>query len=213
MSKKTSTSITRFTPKPPKPLPKPKVPAGLGLQASPEKLRKGVIRQYGPRMLGRFAEVIVTQDWSIPPAGFLGAHVSASEWMIYAAISFVKGDPPNPRKPPYIGGVTWHYQSSLDGGRLERGGQVCDFLVDEPNQEEMCIRLQTERFHVQAEHRKIAQDFYLKTHTRGARLVDIYEQDYIGDKTLKSACRVVANALAGREEYNPSLVGTTRRVR
>lgn len=143
----------------------------------------------------------------------MGAHVSASEWMIYVALSFVTGDPPDPKRPPYIGGVTWAYQSPISGGRLERGGQVCDFMVHQPGSEEMCIRLQSERFHVQANHRKVQQDLYLKTHTRGTKIVDLYEQDYIGDKSLRSACRVVANALAGREIYNPALFGTSRRVR
>lgn len=205
--------LKKYTPKPPKQPAAPRVPAGLGRKQRPPKVTRQATRQYGPKILKRGADVVVVNDWSIPPDGFVGAHTSKSEWMIYAAIAFVKKDPPQPRRPPFIGGATWQYQSPLGGGRLERGGQVCDFLVQSNAGVEMCFRLQTEYWHVQAGHAKVQQDFYLKTHTPGVDVVDIYEQEYIADKTLRSACRVVANALAGRETPNPSLMGTSKRVR
>lgn len=172
---------------------------------------------YGPKIFKRFADILPKTDWSVPPTGFPGgdqsrARVSADEWMFYAAISLTKNDPPDPRKGPWTGGATWQYQADIDGGRLVRGGQVCDFLILTPGQP-TCIRLQTERYHIMTTAQKIQQDFDLKVSTMGYRLIDIFSQDFVGDKSLRSACRVAANILNGRETISPALFGTSRRVR
>lgn len=213
-------NLDRYTPKPVKP-PKtprpPRVPAGLGRRKTPAQVTREPVRMYGPRILKRFAEMLITPDWSVPPPGFLTSRngtVSSEEWMIYAAISLVKKDPPSPRQAPYNGGVTWQYQAPLGGGRLTRGGQVCDFLISATNYSSpICMRLQTAWHDILASPQKIQQDLYLKTHSQGIKVIDINSKDFVWDKTLRAACRIVANALSGRETYSPSLFGTSQRVK
>lgn len=213
-------NLDRYKPKPvkaPKTPGPPRVPAGLGRRKTPAQVSRDPIRMYGPRELMRFAETLVQPDWSVPPPGFLNSYkgtVSSEEWMIYAAIALVKNDPPNPRQGPFTGGVTWQYQAPLGGGRLTRGGQVCDFLIAATRYSDpTCIRLQTAWHDVLATPQKIQQDLYLKTHSKGIKLIDINSRDFAWDKTLRAACRVVANALSGRETLSPALFGTSARVR
>jgi len=131
--------------------------------------------------------------------------------MIYKAIARITGDPPRPEEPPYVGGVNWTYQDPLLGGRLSKGGVVCDFLV-RWGTDEMCIRLQSERYHTTAEIAKQVDELYEKTHG-GTRTIDIYEQDFVGDCSGAAACRVVAEALSGRDAPDPVARGTVRQVR
>lgn len=220
MARPPSIGIDKYKPKPVKP-PKtpgpPRTPAGLGRRKTPAQVTREPIRMYGPRILKRFAELVVVNDWSVPPPGFLGSHkgtISADEWMVYAALALVKNDPPNPRQPPFTGGVTWQYQAPLGGGRLTRGGQVCDFLIAASQYSSpICIRLQTAWHDLLATPQKIQKDLYLKTHSQGIKVIDINSKDFVWDKTLRAACRIVANALSGRESYSPALFGTSSRVK
>lgn len=41
-----------------------------------------------------------------PPPGFLTAHNSKDEWVLYWAFAKTRGTPKNPRTPPFIGGMT-----------------------------------------------------------------------------------------------------------
>lgn len=168
------------------------------------------LRSFGARFLGRQALARQTADWCAPWPGFVGAHTSLPEQMIYRAIARVTGDPPNPQQPPYVGGVGWTYQDPLMGGRLSKGGVVCDFLVHW-NLEDVCIRLQSERYHVTADIAKQQDELYEKAH--GDRTVDIYEQEFVADCSGEAACRVIANALAGRDAPNPAYLGTAQQIR
>ncbi len=196
-------------PMPPRP---PAPPKGMGSRRSKlGNITRLPIRSFGPRFLhlnklpGRGA------DWCVPWPNFVGAHTSLSEQMIFRALARVTGDPPHPEKPPYVGGVSWSYQDPLLGGRLSKGGQVCDFLV-QWGMDEVCIRLQSEHYHVFAEMAKRMDELFEKTHTT-ARTVDIYEEDFVADCTGEAACKVVADALAGREPGDPGYRGTTQPTR
>jgi hypothetical protein len=200
--------ITPVAPRPPQPPPKP---AGLGRRKKFGSVIDVPLRPTGPRFLklGRLPNT--RPDWCTPPPEFVGAHTSLPEFMIYAAIFLIKGEKGNPRTPPFVGGVDWTYQDPLLGGRLTRGGQVCDFSV-RWGSDEICIRLQSERYHVTAENAKRVDELYEKAHS-DMRIVDIYEQDFRADCSLRAACAVVANALAGRDAPNPAYLGTGRQVR
>jgi hypothetical protein len=200
-------SITPSAPRPPQP---PAAPPGLGRRTRPGGMPKATLRGFGPKWLRLFALPQEVPDWCAPWPGFVGAHTSIPEQMIYAAISKITGDPPHPEQPPYAGGTTWSYQDPLMGGRLTRGGSVCDFLVHW-GAEDVCIRLQSERYHVTAEIAKRADELYEKAH--GDRTVDIYEEDFVADCSLSAACAVVANALAGRDAPNPGYLGTAQQTR
>jgi hypothetical protein len=77
-----------------------------------------------------------------------------------------------------VGGSDWSYQDPLSGGRMSAGGQVCDFLV-QWGSELVCLRTQTDYFHLFADNAKRIDEFYEKTHST-ARIVDIFDADYIG---------------------------------
>jgi hypothetical protein len=78
--------------------------------------------------------------------------------------------------------------------------------------EDTCIRLQSDFWHLQADNAKRADEAFEKTHA-AMRIVDIFEQEFVTDCSLRAACAVVANALAGRESPNPASLGTTQQKR
>jgi hypothetical protein len=188
-----------------------KVPKGMG-KGRPSSIRNHSIRKYGPKFLRRYADPILGVDYCQPWPEFVTATTSLSEQMLYAAFAIFFKDPVQYWKPPFVGGVNWKYQTNLHGGRLFKGGQVCDFQVTYGTGE-MCIRLQSERWHVMAEHAKQVDDFYNKTHTQGMIIRDIYEQDFIADCTLRAAVAVVAKTLTTGENASPIAYGTARQVR
>lgn len=193
--------------------PKIKAPAGMGRKGRPAKISRIPKRHTGPRFLHGYADPLLGPDYCAPWPGFVTATTSLSEQMLYAAFAIYFGNPIEYWKPPYDGGKEWRYQSNIAGGRLLKGGQVCDYEVDY-GVETMCVRLQSERWHVMAEHAKQVDDMYNKTHTMQGMLIrDIYEQDFIADCTLRSAVAQVANVMSGREASNPILFGTARQVR
>lgn len=202
-------SLTPAAPRPPQ---APAAPKGLGRRVAWGKaVATKTIRQLGPRWLHLGTYATLQPDWCVAPPDFVGAHTSTPEFMIYAAISKVTHDPPDPRKPPYVGGITWQYQDPLLGGRQTKGGQVCDFAIQWGG-ETVCIRLQSEYFHVEGSASKKASELFDKSHDT-FRVEDIYEGDFVADCTLRAACAVVANALAGRDTPDPANLGTAQQVR
>jgi hypothetical protein len=192
--------------------PRIKAPAGMGTKGRPAKIAKDPIRRYGPRFLRQFADPDVVPNYCEPWPDFVTATTSLSEQMLYAALAIVHGDPAIYWKPPFVGGLRWRYQTNLNGGRLMKGGQVCDFEVDWGG-ETLCIRLQSERWHVMAEHAKQVADLFNKTNTQGIITKDVYEQDFVGDCSLRAAVIVIKQILQGFESPNPIMFGTARQVR
>jgi hypothetical protein len=183
----------------------------MGRRTKAGGLPKNALRQFGPRFLKLGTLPVNKPDFCVPWPNFVGAHTSLSEQIIYAALCMVMKVPGNWREPPYDGRGAFSYQDPLLGGRMTKGGQVCDFLVPWGS-EEVCMRLQSEHFHVMAEVSKRADELFEKTHST-ARIQDIYEQDFIADCSARAACAVVANALAGRDSPNPGYLGTSQAVR
>lgn len=197
-------------PRPPIP---PAQPRGMGRRTRLGATTREALHKWGPRWLHGQSLAIQQPDWCTPPPTFVGAHTSASEWMIYKALSRLLGDPPHPENPPYAGGVNWTYQDPLLGGRLSRGGQVCDFLVSQTEAGDVCIRLQSEHYHVFADNAKKVDELYEKTHSpSGVIIRDIYEQDFVADCTGEAACRVTAQVLAGREASDPAVSGRAQQT-
>lgn len=147
-----------------------------------------------------------------PPEGFVTAHTSKTEWYVYWAIAKVLNDPVDPRRPPFVGGERWAYQKAEEGGRV-KGGQVLDFVVFN-GAHSIGIRVETERYHIFTTAANHAHDFYLKTHSKAADvIVNVYDQDFMGDPSGQAACAVVARALKGEEGPSPMATATGRRVR
>lgn len=196
-------------------------PKGLGRRGSAigiGKVSRQPARRYGPKLLHRSADPTLSNDWCAPWPEFVAADTgsaattSLSEQMLYAALALFFGDPPHFWEPPYVGGLNWSFQTPLQGGRLLRGGQVCDFLVQYGDRI-VCLRLQSERYHVMAEHAKQVADLYNKVETPGVEIRDIYEQDFVADCTLRAAVSVVAQTLSTGERPSPIMFGIARQVR
>ncbi len=192
----------------------PKLPK-IAREPRPIKVPKPTVRPLGPRIYKlNAAPRQLSGGPGDPPEGFVGAHTSSEEWMVYWALAKVLDDPRDPRQPPYVGGKAWNYQSDdpIYGGRVS-GGQVMDFSIDQGN-ETIGIRLQTERWHIMASSGQQAKDFYLLTHLQGVtRVFDLYSQYFVEDKSGRTVCEHVARALRGETLPDPLRLGTAQPVR
>lgn len=149
-----------------------------------------------------------------PPVGFVGAKNSASEWFIYWALAKIFGVPRDPRLPPFSGAEddTWRYQSYQRAATLS-GRTNIDFTVNYRG-ERVGIRIESERYHIFVNPIQAAYDreaIYM-TSARN-RIVNLYEQDFIGDPTGAAAIVLVKEALRGEQRPDPRSAGSARRVR
>lgn len=192
-------------------LPKPSRAKRAG---RPLPVTRFTVAPKGPAIYRRGSTPLVAGGPGEPPEGFVNAHTSRDEWIYYWAIAKVLGDPSDPRKPPYVGGREWAYQSAdpIYGGRIS-GGQVMDYVVQWGGKK-VGIRLQTERWHVFASAAQQAKDFFLKTHLQGVdQVMDVYSSLGINDPSGETACRQIANALRGIPEGDPIRLGTAQPAR
>lgn len=191
----------------------PRLPKLFGTTPRPPRDRsKPVVRMLGPESL-RLGTAPQTQGGpGEPPPGFVGAHTSATEWMVYWAIAKLKDDPHEPRQPPFTGGRDWAYQMDDATGRVP-GGQVLDFAVQWGTQV-VGLRIDTERWHIFASPEVHARDDYLRTHTTAVdRVLSLWDQDFVADPTGKQVIAVVQDALKGVQRPNPTVTGRAARVR
>ncbi len=181
------------------------------------KLRMPTVAPKGPRLYRLDAKPQTFGGPGEPPEGFVTPHTSRDEWFYYWALSVVQNDPPNPRQPPFVGGLNWGYQHPDIGGlggRESIGGAVTDFIIREYKGKSMIHRLQTEFFHIMAAAEVIARDLYQKTHLSGyTDIIDVYSQWFIHDETGAAACATARRALGGEHAANPNTFGLAERVR
>ena len=185
-------------------------------QTRPPRLRSIPVMPKGPKIYQQKEGYGQFYGPGEPPAGFLTYTNSRSEWIIYWALAKALGVPKDPRQPPYEGwpGV-WFYQSPFEGGRVP-GGQVVDFVVFAPatGGGDIAIRITTERYHIMTDAAKQATDRILLIRLAGRfRVVDIYEQDFVGDPSGQAAVIEVKRALFGGQTSNPLRSGQARRIR
>lgn len=147
-----------------------------------------------------------------PPPGFVSATTSASEWVWYWASAKVYNDPPDPRQQPYFGGQDWGYQIGEDAKKSGIGA-VVDFVYYTPG-DTIGVRIQTDRYHEATTPQQKAFDLAQRNAlARWLTLQDVYEQDFIQDRTGEAACRLVVQTLGGRKNISPGRAGTRRRPR
>lgn len=148
-----------------------------------------------------------------PPAGFLTPWNSRSEWYCYWALWKVLKEEGDVRRPPFIGGQRFGYQTVVNGGRSSLGGTIVDFVVYLRGQD-IGIYIQTDRYHLAADARtKTLDHLRMLAAARYMRVIPIFETDLIADPTGEQACRTVVNALGGRSQINPVTSGTYRPTR
>lgn len=151
-----------------------------------------------------------------PPNGFLGGQNSATEWVVYWAMWQVFKEPGDVRQGPFSGSPTgkWSYQAFFQGGRRVRGGSVIDFLVYAGVGTSIAIRVQTERYHIFVDSATKAYDRMQVTNLgKETEVVDLYEQDFIGDRTGTACILALKNIVSGMHEADPTVGGTARRGR
>lgn len=155
-----------------------------------------------------------------PPAGFITPTNSVSEWIIYWGLCKVFNQPKDPRQGPFIGvpGL-WQYQVPFDtNGQIRSpGSQVIDFTI-EPHEltrgTPVAIRVQTERYHVFTDQVTQGREQLLRSRLARDYVVrDLYEQNFMLDKTGQAAVISVKNALRGVIEPNPVHQGNPLRIR
>ncbi len=169
----------------------------------------------GPRIYHRGSDPIIESPFMHPPEGFKTAHTSATEWMVYYALTLLTGLPKNPFKPPFIGGPPkWVYQKSEEGGRVP-GGSVSDFVVTNINgTAQYNIRVETERYHIWTTAAQQQKDIMISSHLKTPnKVIRLYDQYFIDDPSGAKVCRAVALALRGIEMANPIAYGIAQRIR
>jgi hypothetical protein len=93
------------------------------------------------------------------------------EWAVYWALQRLGKRP----------GIDFDFQSSLQGGRIERGGMVLDFILFDP--QNVAINVQGEYWHYQQGSERIARDKIQRASSAsmGFTLVYIDESDAIAN--------------------------------
>lgn len=167
-------------------------PRGLSRFTPPRKTQK----PRPPKEFSQAKKTVYVGGPGEPPAWFMKTGiVSRSEWFIYWALRKVKGPP---------GDFSWANQVPAGGGRGQRGGAIIDFVIwdQEPR---LAIRIQTDRFHIASPTSIHSYDEASKRMLErvGYKVIDIYEQHFLSDKSGKAAIAIVREALKGQQRPNP----------
>lgn len=179
----------------------------------PPKLRTPARLPTGPKLL-RVPEQKIAGPGPVPP-GFVRGKNSASEWPPYWALARIFGVPADPRTgPPFQGGWPfWTYQEYVQGPTYSGDTNIDFFVYHPPRGRAVAIRIQTEHFHLYVDNRKQIYDRMQSANLSGAfDVVDIYEQDYLNDKTGQSIVLLMKDAIGLLRRRDPILTGTARRA-
>lgn len=152
----------------------------------------------------------------LPPAGFLEATNSITEWIVYWACFKALQIPLDPRQtgPPFEGVATYFtYQTPMLGGRSLPGGAVPDFVILRTGTGiPVIIRVTTEYFHLFTTNAKQVKDELQKQRLDDeVDVVDIFDYEFTNDDTGASAVVAVKNAAGLIERPDPLAAGTARR--
>lgn len=160
----------------------------------------------------------IVQGPDDPPPGFIVPSTSVTEWICYwSLIKIFDPNGPDPRTPPFDGRWPYFsYQAFFDGGRSGPGGAVIDFMVYAAGtgRMDMGLRIQTEFFHLFASAQRHAYDEDQRNNieSSGLTLIDIYDQDILGDPSGSKAIITLKSALGMIERPNPIATGTALRA-
>jgi hypothetical protein len=112
--------------------------------------------------------ILTTQSQNQVPAGWEG---SLPEYVAYQAFS----------RAGKVPGVDFTYQSPLQGGRMEKGGQVLDFLFYDPP--DLAVNIQGVYYHYQFGIESLARDKIGREQMLGSGITIIFidEDDLMSD--------------------------------
>jgi hypothetical protein len=123
-------------------------------------------------------------------AQFIGPTTSKSEGYIYWALLKVLGP---------AGEGSWGYQISSNNSAT-----IIDFVIWN-QQPRLAWRVQSERFHIATLQYKHTYDRLQKEmlERSGYKVIDLYEEHFLKDKTGRAAILLVKDALKGRQRPSP----------
>jgi hypothetical protein len=171
----------------------------------PPRIRHAPVTSRGPRYLQK--KTIHTGGPGQPPPDFVTNTTSASEWVIYWASKRAFDPDQDPRQPPFFGGRDWYYQSQVLSRIRDSHAKSVSTNVDfiyQFSYPYVAVRLQSYRFHEDVDAFKQAYDRIQLARLSGVyEVVDIYEEDFIGDPTGEAAILVVKAAVGLVRHQNP----------
>ncbi len=179
-------------------------------------LKRAAALPTGPRLYALTREPQRYGPPGIPPPGFVTAKTSASEWPIYWALAhiFNRPTPGHLRDFPYMGGQPiWQFQAFAETGS-ERATNI-DFVVwpSFGKGTPVAIRIQTEFFHNFASNDTQVYDIVQRDRLEnGFEVVDLFDQDFMRDKTGSAAIVLCKQAIGLIERLNVHTSGRVQRV-
>lgn len=160
----------------------------------------------GPKFLD-YSSLPKIGGFGDPPAGFLSPSNSNAEWPVYFGLAKVFSNPKNPRRGPFTGAPgVWEYQVPFQGGATP-GGTIVDFIVypsEVTRGRPIALRVQTERYHLNVDPRKRAKDTVQEAAlATNYTVVDLYEQNFLFDRTAQTVIKLLKHVLAGGRAPDP----------
>lgn len=154
------------------------------------------------KVYGEVGKLVQQGGPELLAARFIGPTTSKSEGYIWWALEKVLGPP---------GETSWGYQISSNNSAT-----IIDFVVWD-RQPRIAIRVQSERFHIAtlADRHTYDRQQREMLERSGYKVVDVYEEHFLKDKSGFAAIMVVKDALKGIERPSPIAykTGQSRPVR
>lgn len=154
------------------------------------KVKRQTIRPEPPRQFPRVHSDTYVGGPGEAPGWIITPSTSVSEWYIYWALE---------KKLGKQGEGKWGYQISSNNSST-----IIDFVVWD-REPRIAIRVQSERYHIATPQRRQTYDRLQREmlERSGYKVIDVYEEHFLGDKTGKAALAVVSDALKWRERPSP----------
>jgi hypothetical protein len=193
------------------------VPPAAPKPGRPVGPKKAPVVSRGPRVYNLTKEPTHLGPPGEPPEGFLTVKTTRPEWYIYWALARVLGmgaKARDVRSAPFDGGLPlWTYQAYVDASAAAQTN--IDFVIwaPFPRGTPIAIRVQTEYFHNFA---SSATQAYDRTHRErlqgGFEVADVFDFDFMRDKTGRAAVVLVKKILGLIEPGNAQRSGRLQRV-
>lgn len=161
------------------------------------RVSKQTLRPQPPRQFPRVHDEDYVGGPGEAPAWIVTPTTSISEWYVYWALERILGPE---------GEGKWGYQISSNNSAT-----IIDFVIWD-REPRLALRVQSERFHIATLQRRHTYDRLQREmlERSGYKVIELYEEHFIRDKTGRAAMAVVRDALKGRERPSPIRYKTGR---